>query len=182
MRHRCAGDRRTLSFLRAPSCLSSPSLSLRKHGGGGRSGLLGRGSDSFLSPLRSWLPLCWAGREGNYDSEARRGEHSGLMSVLIKSWSPARDSIRWGLCVCARTCTRTGEWGALGDRELLTHPVSFPPSPQGPALPLFCWKSLLLPVLRPPAGILVEGQDPSPSPSPPPTPPVPLQPYSPPVH
>ena len=63
------------------------------------------------------------------DRGARRGECSGLMLVLIRSWSPATDRIQPGPCVCVCVCVCVGKRGAMEDQELLAHPISLPPSP-----------------------------------------------------
>lgn len=77
-----------------------------------------------FSPEGAGFPCAGPGEEIN-DRGARRGECSGLMLVLIRSWSPATDRIQPGPCVCV--CV--GKWGAMEDQELLAHPISLPPSP-----------------------------------------------------
>ena len=122
--------------------------------------LLAGGQSRFLVPRGVDFPSAGLGEEVINDREARRGECSGLMLVLIRSWSPARDRIQLGhcarvyVCVCVCVCVCVGMWGAMEDQDLLTHPFSLllpivrpPPT----SLPLFFWKSLLLSVLQPPA-------------------------------
>lgn len=131
----------------------------------GQEQLLGQGVRLIpFAPKELASPLPGQGEEVINDSmagaEGGWGEHSGLMLVLIRSWSPVRDSIQLGQCVCVcggvgmRACTRT-RWGwwwlvGAGAPDSPCQPLSLsivsPPPPSPP--PLFCWKSLLLSVFH----------------------------------
>lgn len=106
----------------------------------GQEQLLGQGVRLILfAPKELASPLPRQGEEVINDSmagaEGGWGEHSGLMLVLIRSWSPVRDRIQLGQCVCVEgwarghVHTRGGGGGGWWGRELLTHPASLSPSP-----------------------------------------------------
>ena len=103
-----------------------------------------------FSPEGAGFPCAGPGEEVINDRGARRGECSGLMLVLIRSWSPATDRIQPGPCVCVCVCWEVGGNGGPGTPGSSHQPPSLPIVPPPPLL-LFCWKSLLLSVLHPPA-------------------------------
>ena len=65
-----------------------------------------------FSPEGAGFPCAGLGEEVINDRRARRGECSGLMLVLIRSWSPATDRIQPGPCVCV--CWEVGGNGGPG--------------------------------------------------------------------
>lgn len=63
-----------------------------------------------FSPEGAGFPCAGPGEEVINDRGARRGECSGLMLVLIRSWSPATDRIQPGPCVCVCVLGSGGQW------------------------------------------------------------------------
>ena len=119
--------------------------------------LLAGGQSRFLVPRGVDFPSAGLGEEVINDREARRGECSGLMLVLIRSWSPARDRIQLGhcayvcVCVCVCLCWDVGGYGGPRPPDSPLQPPPPHSAPPPTSLPLFFWKSLLLSVLQPPA-------------------------------
>ena len=95
-----------------------------------------------LSPEGAGFPCAGPGEEVINDRRARRGECSGLMLVLIRSWSPATDRIQPGPCVCV--CWEVGGNGGPGT------PGS---SHQPPSLPIVPPTSLALVLLEVPSAV-----------------------------
>lgn len=167
MRGRCggAGDRGAQS----PSLPSVPPSKLLSSlspaaGRRGQGWLLGQGGRlCSFSPEGAGFPCAGLGEEVINDRGARRGECSGLMLVLIRSWSPATDRIQPGPCVCVCVLGSGGQWRTrsswlIPSASLPPHSAPHLPCPCFSGSPFCCLSSNLL---------LMDGPAPFLSPSPP---------------
>ena len=145
----CWGQKGTISLppfrLSLPPDSSLPLFSSSREEGAGVASWAG-GQTVPFPPGGAGFPCAGLEEEVINDRGARRGECSGLMLVLIRSWSPATDRIQPGPCVCVCVCV-CWEAGCNG------RPGAPGSSHQPPSLPIGPPTSLALVFLEVPSAV-----------------------------